>query len=83
MTHSVANGEKRSVILLSAGASDLSPIPAAKTLLAFAGLNSLLPCDHWHLSIALSAAWTGQVNSVYSRTIVLCDVQFFLACPSP
>ena len=39
----------------------LSPIPAAKKLLVFAGLNSLLPCDHWHLSTALSAAWTRQL----------------------
>ena len=60
LAHSVANGEKRSVIHLvlahlacrNPPSVCLSSIPAAKTLLVFAGLNRLLPCDHWHLSTA-------------------------------
>ena len=39
----------------------LSTIPAAKTLLVFAGLESLLSIDHWHLPTALGAAWTRRV----------------------
>ena len=32
-----------------------------KELPALTGLSSFLPCDHWHLSTALSIARTGQV----------------------
>ena len=40
----------------------LSTIPAAKALLVFAGLESLLSIDHWHLPTALGAAWTRRVT---------------------
>ena len=59
----------------------LSPIPATKKSPALAGLNSFLPCDHCHLSTALSTAWTRQV--IQFEGLVLCDVQFFpLLAPS-
>ena len=59
----------------------LSPIPAAKTLLVFAGLKSLLPCDHWHLSTALSAAWTRQVIQFIQGHMSFATCSFFLCLP--
>ena len=61
----------------------LSPIPATKKLPALAGLNSFLPCDHWHLSTALSTAWTRQVIQFVQGHWSFASVQFFpLLAPS-
>ena len=86
LAHSVANGKKRSVILLSVLtcrnllAVCLSTIPAANTLLVVAGLESLLPFDHWHLPTALGAAWTGQVAHLCQVHVSFAMCCFFFTC---
>ena len=58
----------------------LSTIPAANTLLVFAGLESLLPFDHWHLPTALSAAWTGRVAHLCQVHMSFAMCWFFFTC---
>ena len=56
-------------------------IPAANTLLLCAGLESLLPFDHWHLSTALGAAQTGRVAHVCQVLMSFASVVFPLLAP--
>ena len=57
-----------------------STIPAANTLLVFAGLESLLPFDHWHLPTALGAAWTRRVAHLCQVHMSFAMCCFFFAC---
>ena len=57
-----------------------STIPAANTLLVFAGLESLLPFDHWHLPTVLGAVWTRRVAPVCQVHMSFAMCCFFLAC---
>ena len=85
LAHCIANGEKRLTVPLSFCAFPcrsllavcLSTIPAAKALLVFAGLESLLSIDHWHLPTALGPAWTDELPT-FVRTYVLRHVLLFL-----
>ena len=56
----------------------LSPIPATG-LPALSGLSSFLPCDYWHLSTALSIAWTRRVIQ-FVQGQVFDNVQFIFFC---
>ena len=53
----------------------LFTIPAAEALLTFAGLESPLSIDYWHLPTAPGAAWARRVTHLSQGHMSLCFAQ--------